>query len=101
RTVGRAEELLAAGAEAVIVGSACFHGPAQWAGAPAPPPSAVVNLEFAQALAETVGPDRVICAVDARGNQVVIHGWKTALPITPIQAVGELEPHCSEFLYTI
>jgi phosphoribosylformimino-5-aminoimidazole carboxamide ribotide isomerase len=31
---------------------------------------------------------------------VVIHGWKTPLPITPVEAVRALEPYCAEFLYT-
>jgi phosphoribosylformimino-5-aminoimidazole carboxamide ribotide isomerase len=31
---------------------------------------------------------------------VVIHGWKTALPLTAVDAVRALEPFCSEFLYT-
>ncbi len=101
RTVGRAEELLAAGAEAVIAGSALFLGPAHWGGVAPPGPSAVVNHDFARALADTVGAGRIVCAVDARGGRVVIHGWKTVLPITPIQAVHELEACCDEFLYTI
>ncbi len=101
RTVGRAEELLAAGAEAVIAGSALFLGPAQWGGAKPSAPSTVVNHDFARALAETIGPNRVISAVDARTGRVVIHGWRTVLPITPIQAVHELDRYCDEFLYTI
>jgi phosphoribosylformimino-5-aminoimidazole carboxamide ribotide isomerase len=47
-----------------------------------------------------VGMQRIIGAVDARAGRVVIHGWKTALPITPAQAVQALEPYCGEFLYT-
>jgi phosphoribosylformimino-5-aminoimidazole carboxamide ribotide isomerase len=31
---------------------------------------------------------------------VVIHGWKTALPLTAVDAVRALEPFCDEFLYT-
>jgi phosphoribosylformimino-5-aminoimidazole carboxamide ribotide isomerase len=31
---------------------------------------------------------------------VVIHGWKTALPLTAVDAVRALEPYCAEFLYT-
>ncbi|MEZ5285192.1 MAG: HisA/HisF-related TIM barrel protein [Vicinamibacterales bacterium] len=102
RTVGRAEELLAAGAQAVIAGSGLFRGPGQWGDASggAPPPAAVVNHEFAEALATTVGADRVIAAVDARGGRVVIHGWKTALPLSPVDAVQLLDRHCGEFLYT-
>jgi phosphoribosylformimino-5-aminoimidazole carboxamide ribotide isomerase len=42
----------------------------------------------------------VIAAVDSKGGQVVIHGWKTALPLTAVDAVRALEPFCSEFLYT-
>ena len=31
---------------------------------------------------------------------MVIHGWKTTLPITAVEAVRTLEPYCAEFLYT-
>ena len=87
----------------------CARGLRLWAGAPpagrpvspAPPdPSALINLDFADALARTIGLDRVIAAVDAKGGRVVIHGWKTSLPLSPAQAVALLEPYCGEFLYT-
>ena len=45
-------------------------------------------------------PRRVIAAVDSRGGHVVIHGWKTTLPLTAVEAVRALEPYCDEFLYT-
>jgi phosphoribosylformimino-5-aminoimidazole carboxamide ribotide isomerase len=87
RTVARARDVLAAGARQIIVGSSLFTN-----GKP--------NLDFARALAETVGAERVIAAVDSRGGQVVIHGWKTVLPLTAVEAVQALEPYCGEFLYT-
>ena len=87
RTAERARDILAAGAEAVIAGSSLFKD-----GAP--------DLDFARSLAEAVGANRVIAAVDSKGGQVVIHGWKTRLPITAVEAVLALEPYCSEFLYT-
>jgi phosphoribosylformimino-5-aminoimidazole carboxamide ribotide isomerase len=87
RTVARAEAVLAGGAHAVIVSSALFR-------------DGVVDVDFARSLADAVGADRVIAAVDSRGGQVVIHGWKTPLPITAADAVRELEPFCAEFLYT-
>lgn len=59
-----------------------------------------VDVEFARRLAESVGADRVIAAVDSRAGRVVIHGWRTALPITAVEAVRLLEPWCGEFLYT-
>src|ERR1051325_7352043 len=55
RTVERAKEVLAAGAQHIIAGSALFR-----AGRP--------DLVFAKALADAVGVDRVIAAVDSRGG---------------------------------
>ena len=95
RSVARARDLLAAGATEVIVGSSFFRGRRY-----TDPPNQPVNVEFAKALAEAVGLQRVIGAVDSKGGQVVIDGWKTALPITPVEAVKLLEPYCGEFLYT-
>ena len=94
RSVGRAQDLLEAGARSVIVGSAFFdvRRSAEEGG--------VIKFDFARALAEAVGLDRVVAAVDSKGGRVVIHGWKTALPLTPVQAVKALEPYCGEFLYT-
>lgn len=87
RSVERARAVLEAGAHAVIASSALFRDGA-------------VDTEFAGRLAEAVGTERVIAAVDSRGGKVVIHGWKTALPITAVEAVAALEPFCDEFLYT-
>ena len=87
RTVARAQDVLAAGARQIIAGSALFKN-----GRP--------DVEFAEQLAAAAGADRVIAAVDSRGGQVVIHGWKTALSITAAEAVRALEPYCAEFLYT-
>jgi len=87
RSVERARDVLAAGAHAVIASSALFRDGA-------------VDVEFASQLAGAIGPDRVIAAVDSRGGHVAIHGWKTMLPITAVEAVRALEPFCSEFLYT-
>jgi phosphoribosylformimino-5-aminoimidazole carboxamide ribotide isomerase len=87
RSVDRAKAVLDAGAHAVIASSALFRDGA-------------VDVSFASALADAVGADRVIAAVDSRGGHVVIHGWKTVLPITAVAAIDALEPYCSEFLYT-
>jgi phosphoribosylformimino-5-aminoimidazole carboxamide ribotide isomerase len=87
RTVERARDVLAAGARQIIAGSSLFSN-----GRP--------DLDFAERLSDAVGSEQVIAAVDSRGGQVVIHGWKTPLPITAVEAVRALEPYCSEFLYT-
>jgi phosphoribosylformimino-5-aminoimidazole carboxamide ribotide isomerase len=87
RTVARAREVLAAGAKQIIAGSALFKD-----GRP--------DLAFAKSLADALGRASVIAAVDSRGGRVVIHGWKTPLPLSPEEAVCALEPYCDEFLYT-
>jgi len=87
RTVDRARDILTAGARAVIVGSSLFKD-----GKP--------DLDFAKRLADAVGVEQVIAAVDSKGGHVVIHGWKTTLPLTAVEAMRALEPYCAEFLYT-
>jgi len=87
RSIERATAVLGAGAHAVIVSSALFR-------------QGAVDVVFARALAEAIGVDRVIAAVDSRGGHVAIHGWKTVLPVTAVDAVRALEPFCGEFLYT-
>ncbi len=87
RSIDRARAVLEGGAHAVIVSSALFR-------------NGSVDVEFARTLAEAIGPERVIAAVDSRGGRVAIHGWKTMLPITAVDAVLALEPYCGEFLYT-
>jgi phosphoribosylformimino-5-aminoimidazole carboxamide ribotide isomerase len=87
RTIERAQHVLAAGAQQIIVGSAIFRD-----GRP--------DLAFASDLADAVGAEQVIAAVDSRNGRVVVDGWKTALPITAAEAVRALEPYCGEFLYT-
>ena len=87
RSVERAQDILAAGATAVIAGSALFKD-----GRP--------DLEFASKMADAIGPDRLIAAVDSKGGLVVVNGWKTPLLVTAVEAVRALEPYCGEFLYT-
>jgi phosphoribosylformimino-5-aminoimidazole carboxamide ribotide isomerase len=87
RSADRARELVEQGAREVIAGSALFK-----AGAP--------DLELARALAEAVGLERLIAAIDARQGQVVVHGWRTSVPVRPAEAARLLEPWCGGFLYT-
>jgi phosphoribosylformimino-5-aminoimidazole carboxamide ribotide isomerase len=87
RTPARAQDVIELGATAVIVGSSLFKNGA-------------VDVELASRMADAVTPNRLIAAVDSKGGRVVIDGWRTALPITPVDAVRALEPYVSEFLYT-
>ena len=87
RTAERARDVLGLGATHVILGSAFFQGGA-------------VDTAFAERLQQAVGRDPVIAAVDSREGQVVIHGWRTRLPLTAVEAVRQLEPFVGAFLYT-
>jgi len=87
RSVERAKQVIEAGARKVILSSALFKE-----GRP--------DLVFAAKVCDAVGRDRVVVAVDTRGGRLVIHGWRTTLAISPIDAMKALEPFCDEFLYT-
>jgi phosphoribosylformimino-5-aminoimidazole carboxamide ribotide isomerase len=87
RTVDRARHVLALGAHKAIIGSALFRDGA-------------VDVRFAETIASALDGARLIGAVDSRGGQVVIHGWRTQLPLTPEEAVKALEPFVGEFLFT-
>jgi phosphoribosylformimino-5-aminoimidazole carboxamide ribotide isomerase len=87
RTIERAEATLTIGATKVILGSSLFK-------------EGAVDIDFARRLSDRVGPERLIAAVDGRGGRVVVHGWRTALDLTPADAMQRLEPFFGEFLYT-
>jgi phosphoribosylformimino-5-aminoimidazole carboxamide ribotide isomerase len=87
RTPERASQLIGVGATAVIVGSSLFKNGA-------------VDVAAVERLAAAVTPERLIAAVDSRAGRVVVDGWRTALDLTPTDAVRQLEPYVGEFLYT-
>ncbi len=87
RSIERAREVIDYGAVAVIVSSSLFRN-----GQP--------DLAFARSLADAVGPERVIAAVDSKGGRVVIRGWTEPVDVTAVEAARALEPYCGEFLYT-
>lgn len=88
RNVARAQRMLELGAEAVILGSALFTT------------GGSIARDFAARAADVVTAERIVAAVDSRAGHVVIHGWRTSLPLTPVEAVHALEAFAGEFLYT-
>jgi phosphoribosylformimino-5-aminoimidazole carboxamide ribotide isomerase len=87
RSVERASEAVVNGARKVILGSALFRDD-------------MPDLDLARSLCDTLGDDRLVAAVDARGGRVVVHGWRSALDLTPVEAIHILEPFFGEFLFT-
>src|SRR5688500_18572235 len=83
RSVRRAEELIAAGATAVIAGSGLFRR------SPEGDLGQMIDHDFARALADTVGMNELTAAVDLRAGRGCIDGWKPMLPVAAGEAVQE------------
>jgi phosphoribosylformimino-5-aminoimidazole carboxamide ribotide isomerase len=88
RTPADAAAILANGATAVIVGSALFSKDG-------------VRVDVAETLAQSVGRDRFIAAVDARKARIAVDGWQTTTSIGVEEAMAALEPFAGGFLATL
>lgn len=86
-SIESAEAIVAAGARRVIVGSALFQ-------------QATVNCGFAEDLASAVGPERVVCSIDAKGGLIAVKGWKEQVSLAPEDVIRQLDDFCGAFLYT-
>ena len=82
RSAERARGLIEQGAFRVIAGTAAFDRP---------------RLEE---IADAVGPERLIIALDSKGGKVVVKGWQEATAFTAEEMIPHLEPYCSGFLCT-
>jgi phosphoribosylformimino-5-aminoimidazole carboxamide ribotide isomerase len=82
RSVERARGLIEQGAFRVIIGTAAFDKP-------------LLNK-----IADAVGPDRLVIALDSKGGKVVVKGWQVATEFTAEEMIPHLEPYCSGFLCT-
>jgi phosphoribosylformimino-5-aminoimidazole carboxamide ribotide isomerase len=87
RSVPRARTLIEQGARKVIVGTAAFIGSG-------------VDHPFLEALADAVGRERVVVALDSKNGCIVVKGWKESTGLTAESVMRSLEPYCSGFLCT-
>ena len=87
RTTEIAQELLAAGAKRVVIGSSLIK-------------DGRVDVAFAETLARQVGTDKLVFAVDSKGGKVAIRGWRQTTEISAVEMIRALEHWCSAFLYT-
>jgi len=87
-TVERARQVLAAGAQRVIIGSKLFTA------------EGGVDTAFAAELASAVGADKVVAGIDTKNGKIAVKGWKAEVNLTPDAAIPELEPYAGTFLYT-
>ncbi len=81
RTAERARALIDQGAQRVIVGTAAFT-------------SAIEQI------AATIGPDRIMIALDSKNGKIAVKGWREQIDLTAEQAIAKLEPYCRGFLCT-
>jgi phosphoribosylformimino-5-aminoimidazole carboxamide ribotide isomerase len=88
RTVDRARQVLDAGAQRVIIGSALFSD------------NGKVNTEVAEAFATTIGSVHLIAGIDTKNGRIAVKGWKAEVSLTPDEAIPQLDPHVYGFLYT-
>jgi phosphoribosylformimino-5-aminoimidazole carboxamide ribotide isomerase len=91
RTIERAKQALDQGAKRVIIGSALFSSDNN---------SASVNTAFAADLANAVGPENLVAGIDTKAGRIAVKGWKANVELTPDQAIPQLNPYVSAFLYT-
>jgi phosphoribosylformimino-5-aminoimidazole carboxamide ribotide isomerase len=87
RDLDVARQIAEMGARRVIIGSALFQ-------------DGEIQRDLATQFAQTLGADKLTFAVDAKQGRVAIHGWRTLTKYTAAQAMRELDPWCSSFLYT-
>ncbi len=87
RTTAHAAQLLDAGAEKIIVGSAAFR-------------RGRVNSAFLSRLARRIGRKRIIVAVDTDRGRILVRGWQEKLALQPQDVFRELQRWTSEFLCT-
>lgn len=88
RDLERAQRMLDAGARRVIIGSALFSA------------EGGVNTTFAASLADALGTDRIVAGIDTKNGRIAVKGWKDQVALTPDDAIPQLDPHVSAFLYT-
>jgi phosphoribosylformimino-5-aminoimidazole carboxamide ribotide isomerase len=87
-SIERARQVLDAGAKRVIIGSALFAE------------DGAVNTNFAADLAASVSAECVVAGIDTKNGRIAVKGWKAEVALTPDQAIPQLDPHVSAFLYT-
>jgi phosphoribosylformimino-5-aminoimidazole carboxamide ribotide isomerase len=87
RSIRIAQDLLAAGAQRVILGSSLIR-------------DGQLDTAFALEAARVLGPEELVFAVDSKKGRVAIRGWRELTSITPLHMIATLDPWCGAFLYT-
>jgi phosphoribosylformimino-5-aminoimidazole carboxamide ribotide isomerase len=87
RSVERARALIGAGAHKVIIGTAAFSPQG-------------LDEAFLADLADGVGRDRIIVALDSLDGRIVVKGWRESTGLRAADVLARLEPYCTGLLCT-
>jgi phosphoribosylformimino-5-aminoimidazole carboxamide ribotide isomerase len=88
RSAERAREMLDAGAQRVIIGSALFSEDGK------------VSADVASLIAGAVGAERVVAGIDTKNGRIAVKGWKAQVALTPDEAIPQLDQYVTAYLYT-
>jgi len=83
RSIEKAKELIANGADYIIVGTA-----------------AVKDKAFLIALAKAIGKEKIIVSLDYKDKKVLTDGWDQTTAQSPIELGIQFQNYCSAFLVT-
>jgi len=86
----QAKELVSLGARKIIVGSSAFRCDGEFK----------PNIPFLKSMADKIGRERLIVAIDARDCEIVVDGWKTRTGLDLFETAKAVEPYASELLFT-
>ncbi|WP_457612469.1 1-(5-phosphoribosyl)-5-[(5-phosphoribosylamino)methylideneamino]imidazole-4-carboxamide isomerase [Methanocaldococcus sp.] len=83
RSLDRALKLIDIGADRIIVGT-----------------KAILNKNFLEELNNYIDKNRIVLAVESKGDKVVVKGWKEEVNLKPIDVIKEYEDLVGYILYT-
>ena len=93
RSVKKAKELIALGAEKVIIGSAAWNKNAH-------SNESILNTDFLDELENAIGKERIIISVDSINGKIAVHGWTETIDVPLVEGAKKAEQYASELLFT-
>lgn len=87
RSLERARRVIDQGAHRIIVGTSAFDENG-------------VSHPFLAALAEAVGPEKVVIALDSKDGKIVVRAWRQSIGLTAEAVMRFLDPYCGGYLCT-
>lgn len=112
RSVKRAKELIALGAEKIIIGSAAWSVSSKDDKAASNTQdkstvdsstvcaSEIINTAFLEELISAIGKQRIIISVDSIDGNIAVKGWTETVGVPLVEGAKLAEKYCSELLFT-